>query len=497
MRLALLLLLAADPGPTIRLRDEGGPAKAVREINCVGAGVTCSSSSTFGTLFVDGGAAGAPTDSTYITQTCNASLSAEQCLSANGTGIMISTTTTGVVSTYAGSTCGAGTKATAVGASGALTCSCVDPVNDICSSTPACADSLGLHLNFVSGAFACGSSQLHDVGGSSPQVQYNNAGVFGGIANVESDGTNMQMLAVTSAPAAPGANSTAFDFAADSGMPQEPWRIDAALGFAVPVNGLTPMFTSPLYPYQTVVQAGYVPDPIIAANVTLFPVGTGISLSLTGSSTSFGWDAGSPTRSQLWAVRSPGNVKQVWTGLRETVQWLWRQQGFRAWQRWGVFNVITPHAVSMMMGWEVTVGFPLGTAPDPSTLLNTLYFGCDSSATTGPTTTLDVCSNDGAGAATCAAVKAGWYCRDFEYAYDAWFWAAPNEAAVHWHVSRVGANGALDYADGVISSNLPQATARLSWHGMANSGQDAGAASTFVLGIGGVWAWVNHTTGSN
>lgn len=45
-----------------------------------------------------GGGAGAPTDATYIVQTPNAALSAEQALSALATGILKSTTATGVVS---------------------------------------------------------------------------------------------------------------------------------------------------------------------------------------------------------------------------------------------------------------------------------------------------------------------------------------------------------------------------------------------------------------
>jgi len=45
-----------------------------------------------------GAGSGAPTDATYITQTANATLSAEQALGALATGILKSTTTTGVVS---------------------------------------------------------------------------------------------------------------------------------------------------------------------------------------------------------------------------------------------------------------------------------------------------------------------------------------------------------------------------------------------------------------
>lgn len=48
-----------------------------------------------------GGGGGAPTDATYITQTTNASLSAEQALSVLATGVMHVTTSTGVISSSA------------------------------------------------------------------------------------------------------------------------------------------------------------------------------------------------------------------------------------------------------------------------------------------------------------------------------------------------------------------------------------------------------------
>lgn len=54
------------------------------------------------TLVGGGGSGGAPTDATYITQTANSSLTNEQALGNLATGIMKSTTTTGVVSTLTG-----------------------------------------------------------------------------------------------------------------------------------------------------------------------------------------------------------------------------------------------------------------------------------------------------------------------------------------------------------------------------------------------------------
>jgi len=70
-----------------------------------------------------GGGGGAPTDATYITQTANGSLSAEQALSALGSGLVLNTTGTGVLSIYGGAAgCAAGQYVTALSAAGATTC---------------------------------------------------------------------------------------------------------------------------------------------------------------------------------------------------------------------------------------------------------------------------------------------------------------------------------------------------------------------------------------
>lgn len=115
MSALLLTLLTQAP-----LNLNGEPLVAIK---CDG-GIVCSRKGN--TAFVvgttSGGSGGAPTDATYLTQTPNASLSAEQALSALGTGLLTNTTGTGVVSTYAGSSCGANQYATNTSASGVLTC---------------------------------------------------------------------------------------------------------------------------------------------------------------------------------------------------------------------------------------------------------------------------------------------------------------------------------------------------------------------------------------
>lgn len=69
-----------------------------------------------------GASAGAPTTATYLTQTANGTLSGEQALSALASCLIKNTTATGVVSCYAGASCGANTFATSVDLLGAWTC---------------------------------------------------------------------------------------------------------------------------------------------------------------------------------------------------------------------------------------------------------------------------------------------------------------------------------------------------------------------------------------
>lgn len=107
IRLALILFLVAFAAraeedvvhaPGVVVQDEGTPQGRARTLNCTGAGVACSVLAGVATVDVSGGGGGAPTTATYITQTADATLSNEQALGALGTGILKSTTTTGVLS---------------------------------------------------------------------------------------------------------------------------------------------------------------------------------------------------------------------------------------------------------------------------------------------------------------------------------------------------------------------------------------------------------------
>ncbi len=113
-----------QPGPTIELRDEGVSVGRVRALDCVGSVIGCTFSGTVGTITISGGGGGAPTTATYITQTPDATLSAEQALSLLGTGLMFNTTGTGVVSIYGGTSC-TNQALISLNASGVATCATI------------------------------------------------------------------------------------------------------------------------------------------------------------------------------------------------------------------------------------------------------------------------------------------------------------------------------------------------------------------------------------
>lgn len=93
----VILESASEPGPA-------GPGVPVG--GTVGQVLTKDSGTDYDTSWQDasGGGGGAPTDATYITQTANGTLSAEQALSSLATGLVKVTTGTGVLSTATGGT---------------------------------------------------------------------------------------------------------------------------------------------------------------------------------------------------------------------------------------------------------------------------------------------------------------------------------------------------------------------------------------------------------
>jgi hypothetical protein len=335
-------------------------------------------------------------------------------------------------------------------------------------------------------------------GGANAEVQYNKAGTFGGIANVTSDGTHERYAPEYAEVAPPDGGSLEYDFAQQASMPQTQVRIDSVLALPTPWSFLTPgegaVYSTP----DMVHMECHFPDGTAGGGGNLLVnVGTNTNTNQFGATGGIsGWDAGSNIRKHRHAFHALGSTVNTWTGITETTSQepLVMSLGFVAWERWSPLIWDGKTAWAMYMGWGDTSGAPSGTV-QPSAQTNTFYFGCDDIAAQ---VNLQICSNDAAGTATCVDVGPAdggdpFTCRGVEYTFDGWFWGAPNEAVVHWLLSRTNGSGVNPtWTGGTLASDLPQATKQLIWRGMISSGADSGATTAGNVGFAGVCEWVGY-----
>lgn len=121
--LSLALILIAVNVNALDFKPAGGGGSGTTVNNKTCAAGSAFTDFTAPDFTCTAGTSGAPSTATYITQTPDAGLSAEQPLSVLGSGAMLNTTATGVVSIYAGSgACGADNFITQLDASIGKTC---------------------------------------------------------------------------------------------------------------------------------------------------------------------------------------------------------------------------------------------------------------------------------------------------------------------------------------------------------------------------------------
>lgn len=136
----LLTLLVLGQYPGLFCFDESAALGYARGLRCMGGGIACSMTGQVLTMTVSGGGpgGGAPTDAKYITQTCHADLESEQCMGALESGLVLNTTTTGVQSIYAGATC-SNQFVRSLNRAGTATCASVSLATDVTGSLPGAA----------------------------------------------------------------------------------------------------------------------------------------------------------------------------------------------------------------------------------------------------------------------------------------------------------------------------------------------------------------------
>lgn len=493
MRFAPLvgLLLAADPGPTIRLRDESGAAKAVRELNCIGPGITCSASSTYGTITVPGGGGSVPS-----------ACPAGQCVTSNGsalvcTGTINATTAATATSLAANPTdCSAGQYAHTIAANGDLTCSTPPGTcsggsagnlqtngSGSCSAYAgtSCSNSFPRSLS-ASGAATCSAVDMANdttgilpyaqVGAAPPNlsVQFNNGGVLGGATNVMIDGGLLGFVPLYGPPPAPTGNvQLLLSHAADSGFPGLPVLMDQMFGSEIPYGSLawfTRLGTSSSWRPEQVscnganstletvnnagaTTAGSVGSPAAWANTSLYTRSSICPVSTTGSgASSASWRA---NRDQAWVGDGSGHGG-FWYHARLALITIGTKMRFAA----GMFDIQGD----------------LTTTTDPDQATDSIYFGCNAGAAN-----ISICSNDNSGAATCSDLGASFPCRTAQSMYDFWLFAPASASAIYYWIVRLDSPAS---ATGMVTADLPRSTVRLNHHEWVNTG-DAGSQCSIGL----------------
>lgn len=302
-------------------------------------------------------------------------------------------------------------------------------------------------------------------GGNTTEIQYNNAGAFGGIANFESDGSNPMLVPVT----APAANSTKTTFFATlQGLQiphfrapaEKPWSVPPDIAGDWSVGCWTGQPTA-----ATIDTSGSIPVPTA--------IGT-----LTARNPAYGVNFASAMRAtDVISAATAGSAAE----LRATVGFIAvsnasNSGGFIFYARFATATAVAQQRAFIGVSATTTA---LANA-NPSTLLNNIYVGYDAAQTT-----LRACGNDGAGAATCTDLGAS-FPVNATSVYDVYIYSAGDNSDFTWYVERLGTGE----TSGTISAagDKPAAATVLVPHAWVNNGTTASAV-TLRIGKVCVSSW--------
>lgn len=332
-------------------------------------------------------------------------------------------------------------------------------------------------LNFTGAGVSCADDTTRTTctiagggapGGSTTQVQYNNASAFGGMARVTTDGNDLIQTGVTAHPAAPAAGflkQYAFQHHGSTG----PGLVQFVDGNAQMEQHVFPFTASFDYRWGCVTPAGY-------GSATITATGFGMSAG-TGTAAAVSWASTNERTRHAWVQYPSGAAVNTNAGLRANSDQMWRgagagQGGFYV---WGAMNIVSAVATQrVFMGIKDATAVLTATA-DPNAALDTAYFGCNAADSN-----LSVCSNDGTTTATCTPLGANFPCHTANIAYDWAFWAAPNASGINYYIRRQVTG---QEASGTLSSDLPRTSVALGWDMTINTGSTA---SAVTMQFGGV-----------
>ena len=297
-------------------------------------------------------------------------------------------------------------------------------------------------------------------GGSSGQVQYNNASAFGGAANLEISGGDPILVAST--PSAPSASRTALHAMSLAGRVLPAFR--GQYGAALPMAA-HPASARRYEVYST--------------NNSATVGAIGISASAAGTATARAMADGSvfsmSRRFSMLSSATAGNSGSLFgTRLTFALGSAAGLGGFTYVARFGVNDAATVADSRTFVGLVGrTTVIPNS---NPSNLTDLIGVGCDNGETT-----LSMIHNDASGTATKVSLGANFPSQTLSTdVYELWMYAPPNASTVGYRVTRINTG---DVATGTLSTDLPAGSTLLAPHLWRNNGTTALAVDLCIMSL--------------
>lgn len=303
-------------------------------------------------------------------------------------------------------------------------------------------------------------------GGSTTQVQYNNAGAFGGASNVLIEGSELRLPALASAPTTPAASGVKL--------------YSKSIGARV-----MPMYIGPdgiELALQSFIGRNRIVWATAASQTTGF-TSNGTTISVTGTATSVtpATTSAYTLMNKIEALVTTAAVGTV-AGFRGTSQ-LWCRGGSGVPTEHGGFHMVMRFGLSTGIvstsawyaGTRSSTSAP--TAVNPSTLLDSLGVGCDSGDTQ-----IQFIFNDASGVGT--KVSTGLNRPTVATAYELTLWAPRGGSSVQITLRDLSTMLQYTYDTGV-STNIPASNTLLAPHVYHTS-----MTTSSVIGCAFSWLYV-------
>jgi len=315
-------------------------------------------------------------------------------------------------------------------------------------------------------------------GGVLGSVQYfSDAGVFGGMSGLGTDGTDLVFTDRSTHMTNPAVGQTGLYFFDHygSGGPGLPQIGSATLDFDLHLNP-APFTRSDDAWWGCVLPGTW-------NSTTINTLGRAIAGGATGTAAAVTWASTDERTRNAWVQYPSATTASSSAGYRANTDYVWRGNaaGIGGWLWNGSFNIVTTTANQrLFVGLKDATAVITATA-NPSAQLDIVGFYCDAGQTT-----IRIGSNDNSGAITNQVdLGANFPCTTANVAYDVALWSAANGSSIDYWIRRL-VDGST--ASGTISTDLPRNTVQLGWDFWINNG---GTAAASTIQFGGTCWWAN------